>query len=81
VLYAWSDTGRTILFDAKLLRAWFLANWPELKAQYGSKVVSSSRGNRTWRTECVFVPHRIVLRELARLQGLQALNWRRGHGD
>ena len=69
IVFAWLDTGRTLLLDARLLRAWFSESWVNLRKDFGFKIIPSQRGSRTWRSETVYVPHRQVVAQLAYRQG------------
>jgi hypothetical protein len=69
VVFVWLESGRSLLLDARLLRAWFCEHWETLRAKYDGRIVTSKRGCREWRSEAIYVPHRDVVAQLAYRQG------------
>ena len=70
LLFVWLESGRSLLVDARLLRAWFCEHWETLRAKYGGRIIPSKRRGREWRSEAIYVPHRDVVAQLAYRQGL-----------
>jgi hypothetical protein len=69
LVFVWLESGRSLLLDARLLRAWFCEHWETLRAKYGGRIIPSKRRDRKWRSEAVYVPHRDVIAQLAYHQG------------
>ena len=65
LVFVWLESGRSLLLDARLLRAWFCEHWETLRAKYGGRIIPSKRRDRKWRSEAVYVPHRDVVKQLA----------------
>ena len=69
LVFVWLESGRSLLLDARLLRAWFCEYWETLRTKHGGKIIPSKRGCREWRSETIYVPHREVVAQLAYRQG------------
>jgi hypothetical protein len=67
ILWLWLDTRRWCLLPFPLLCGVFYERWEEWRKEYGAKRQKSSGwgySQGTWHSECVFVPRRIVWREI-----------------
>ncbi|HZM33302.1 MAG TPA: hypothetical protein VFC18_02315 [Burkholderiales bacterium] len=69
VVFLWLESGRSLLLDARLLRAWFSETWQTLRGKYGARIIPSKRRGREWRSEALYIPHADVVAQLARRQG------------
>lgn len=64
ILWLWLDTGRWCLVPFPLLCAVFADKWAEWRGLYKTRKQKTTQGRREWHSECVFVPRRIVWREI-----------------
>jgi hypothetical protein len=69
IIWVWLQSGRSLLLDARLLRAWFCEQWETLRVRYGAHIIPSRRRSREWRSEAVYIAHRDVVAQLAYRQG------------
>lgn len=60
VLWLWQDTGRWLLVPFQLLCGVFEKNWQDWASEYQTARQRSSGYGKTWQSECVFVPRRII---------------------
>jgi len=66
VLWLWKDTKRFCLLPFPCLCAVFIANWEKWRNDCGFKVKEqfTHSYNGGWRSECVFVPRRLIWAEI-----------------
>lgn len=71
ILWYWKDTGRFFIVPFPPLCDVFRRNWRNWSKLYGPQRQTSRDGDRTWRSECVFVPRQVVVRKIN-----EWMNWR-----
>ena len=60
ILWYWQDTGRFFLVSFPILLQVFLRYWERWQKDYKTAKQSSA----TWKSECVFVPRKIVIEKM-----------------
>ena len=66
VLWVWQDTGRWCLLPFPMLCYVFWKRGREWTGKYKRAKQSSRRGLYSWKSECLFVPRRVVWAEIYR---------------
>jgi hypothetical protein len=61
VLWYWQDTGRFFIVPFPALCAVFTQHWEEWRKQFPVSRQTTREGRRCWKSECVFVPRRLVM--------------------
>lgn len=68
VLWYWDDTGRWVMLPFLMLCSVFAKKWSEWHREYKTAVQSTPE-NGGYRSECVFVPRKVVWTEIYRQYG------------
>lgn len=69
ILFLWQDTGRYCLMPFPLLCRVFQQNWETWRAQFKPCQQSTRGAYGTYRSECVFVPRKLVWQEIYKTYG------------
>jgi hypothetical protein len=64
ILWFWSDTGRWCLISFPCLLIVFSENMWIWKKKFKNRKQKSTKNNRTWFSQCVFVPRKLVWRKI-----------------
>lgn len=65
IFFLWKDTGRWMLVSFPMLCSIFCKNWKDWRKKYYTQI----QLNKGWKSECVFVPRKIVLSEIDKTFG------------
>lgn len=66
VLWLWKDTGRHCLLPFPMLCAVFSKHWEQWRAQFKVRRQRTPWGDSHYHSECVFVPRKVIWREIYR---------------
>lgn len=69
VLWVWKDTGRFFLVPFLPLCSVFSQRWTEWRETYKPRTQTTTRGHRSWKSECVFVPRNVVVNAISAWYG------------
>jgi hypothetical protein len=69
VLWVWKDTGRFFLVPFLPLCSVFSKNWHEWRDTYKPRTQKTTRKHRSWQSECVFVPRKVVVDAISNWYG------------
>jgi len=64
VLWLWQDTGRHCLVSFPMLCRVFCDNWEQWKSLYKKNVQRTVGGGMDYHSECIFVPRKVLWREM-----------------